>query len=520
MRDWMLAPALSLALLLSTGCATDAPTEDTACGNGECSATESCDTCPNDCGACASCGDGACNGSETCSFCPEDCGACGGPSCGNGTCGDDEDCISCAADCGECAREPTCGDFLCSGDENCTDCPMDCGSCGDSTCRNGVQDAGEAGVDCGGPCIACDYPQGRSLKRGFSYNFCDWSFSEGKTDLDLLVATGRERGGATWYYNWGYDPAPCVADLPELRTTLEYVPMIWTLHEGGADCGDGGQCFGGGFTADEMIQRFPPQTRYLLGYNEPNFRYQARLTPTQAAGGWNQLEVVADARGLQLIAPSPNYCDPRPDQDHGGSCTLEVEPRTFETAEYTVSVDVGHPYQLFEWLELFYDECSTSGSAQLACRFDFQAAHVYSYFGAAWIVELFKVKAGLKESGERHCGNNRQDEDEFGVDCGGNSCVACTAWAREQFSKPVWVTEFAPATDDVGPNVPTDQLAEDLRNYINSQIPIFENDPFVARYAWFMPKTDIGSLDHVDLINQTGPSGYTPAGEAYLNQPF
>ena len=48
-----------------------------ACGDAVCNGTETCSTCPGDCGACApSCGDLACNGTETCSTCPGDCGAC------------------------------------------------------------------------------------------------------------------------------------------------------------------------------------------------------------------------------------------------------------------------------------------------------------------------------------------------------------------------------------------------------------------------------------------------------------
>ncbi|MEZ4270273.1 MAG: sugar-binding protein [Myxococcota bacterium] len=49
----------------------------------------------------AFCGDGTCNGSETCGSCPKDCGdTCS--SCGNGTCDAGETCSSCSKDCGTC----------------------------------------------------------------------------------------------------------------------------------------------------------------------------------------------------------------------------------------------------------------------------------------------------------------------------------------------------------------------------------------------------------------------------------
>jgi hypothetical protein len=46
------------------------------CGDGICSASESCSSCASDCGACEACGDGICSASESCSSCASDCGAC------------------------------------------------------------------------------------------------------------------------------------------------------------------------------------------------------------------------------------------------------------------------------------------------------------------------------------------------------------------------------------------------------------------------------------------------------------
>jgi hypothetical protein len=49
---------------------------------------------------------------------------------------------------------PVCGDTLCEGEETCSTCPQDCGAC--PTCNDGLQNQGETGVDCGGPCPACE----------------------------------------------------------------------------------------------------------------------------------------------------------------------------------------------------------------------------------------------------------------------------------------------------------------------------------------------------------------------------
>ena len=80
-------------------------TSPAPCGDGVCTASESCEACPEDC-SCAplSCGDGSCDPGESCSDCPEDCGACS--VCGDGTCSPDEDCDTCFEDCGVCACVP------------------------------------------------------------------------------------------------------------------------------------------------------------------------------------------------------------------------------------------------------------------------------------------------------------------------------------------------------------------------------------------------------------------------------
>ncbi len=54
------------------------------CPNLDCSSTENCLTCPQDCGVCPpGCGDATCQPTETCSSCPLDCGICTPPPLGN-----------------------------------------------------------------------------------------------------------------------------------------------------------------------------------------------------------------------------------------------------------------------------------------------------------------------------------------------------------------------------------------------------------------------------------------------------
>lgn len=94
------------------------------------------------------CGDGLCDpNEETCDTCPEDCGAC--PVCGDGSCDDNENCGSCPGDCGECAP-------ACCETSNSAGCPEDpsieacvcaqdffcCAFSWDSLCVGGVEQFG------------------------------------------------------------------------------------------------------------------------------------------------------------------------------------------------------------------------------------------------------------------------------------------------------------------------------------------------------------------------------------------
>ena len=167
------------------------------------------------------------------------------------------------------------------------------------------------------------------------------------------------------------------------------------------------------------------------------------------------------------------------------------------------------------WLETFYDACTEDGAAGFDCRIDHQAVHAYSCDSVTWMIELMKGKAGLVPPNEAHCSNGIQDADEFGVDCGGNVCTACTQHARNQFAKPVWLTEFAPDSGSCGTDDPR-VLAQKTEAFVQREVAALESDPYVYRYAWFMPKTDIATLDHVDLLIEGSADRLTEVGKLYL----
>ena len=370
------------------------------------------------------------------------------------------------------------------------------------------------------------------FKLGAAFHFCGWPFSQGESDLQAMVP------GLSWYYNWSSKPMECAdghgVGKSEFITSgqVEFVPMAWGLIGEGEDCAKGGPCFrvderGGGASCQEVcaktnwsfhpdgacygcyhegisreqfLKDIPPQAKYLLGYNEPNFKEQANLTPQVAAKAWRHLEWVADQRGLGLVGPATNFCDPTPGAMHPGACIEAVEGK-----------------QMFglAWLEVFYDVCSKSGAASRRCRIDYQSVHAYSCGGVSWMIELMKGKAGLVEPSAAHCRNGIQDQDEFGTDCGGNTCTACSEHARSMFRKPVWLTEFAPPKDDCGIQ---DGAALEKRTleFMAQELPKLQRDPYVFRYAWFMPKVDMSNLDHTDLLVEDEAGVLNTLGEFYF----
>jgi len=156
-----------------------------------------------------------------------------------------------------------------------------------------------------------------ACKRGAAYNH------ETAADVPAFEA------GIGWWYNWG--PVPDAdAQLALSAAGVEFVPMIWTGPPNSA------------IDVDQLVADIPAGSRYLLGFNEPNFGAQANLTPAQAAAAWPALEEIARARGLELVSPAVNYC--------GGDCN-ETDP--------------------FEWLDGFFAACT-------GCQVDYVAFHWYA----------------------------------------------------------------------------------------------------------------------------------------------
>jgi hypothetical protein len=166
---------------------------------------------------------------------------------------------------------------------------------------------------------AVTYGQNKSPKRGI----CGDASPQ---DLVILAPS------VTWYYDWGVEP-PAVSQGQ--LSGIEWVPMCW------------GAVYPGDVAGIET--RIPAGSKYLLGFNEPNFKSQANLTPAQAASMWPNLEKIAADKGLQLVSPAVNWC---------GDC-----------------VD-GVTNDPVDWLDKFFAACP-------GCKVDYIAIHSYAPGSAA-----------------------------------------------------------------------------------------------------------------------------------------
>lgn len=136
----------------------------------------------------------------------------------------------------------------------------------------------------------------------------------------------------TWYYDWGVAPP---STLQGQLSGIEWVPMCW----------------GGVYASDVagIEAMIPAGSKYLLGFNEPNFRSQANLTPAQAASMWPNLEKIAADKGLMLVSPAVNWC---------GDCVTGVTSDPVD------------------WLDKFFAACP-------GCKVDYIAIHSYAPGSAA-----------------------------------------------------------------------------------------------------------------------------------------
>ena len=171
--------------------------------------------------------------------------------------------------------------------------------------------------------------------------------------------------GAGWYYDWSHSTY-----LDFEGANVDFVPMTWN----------------GGYNAQQLRQFLAahPNVKYLLAFNEPNFKDQANMTPSQAAAAWPALQAIADEYNLKLVSPAPNWC---------GWC-VEEGGTTYNS-----------PY---DWLRDFFAACPN-------CRVDYIGIHFYmgameavkgsidqlweQFHKPVWLTEFNMDKNGMGDNG-------------------------------------------------------------------------------------------------------------------------
>ena len=185
----------------------------------------------------------------------------------------------------------------------------------------------------------------RSYKRGVGEN----SFTR-PVEITSLAK------GVSWTYNWGPNPASRVASQLHPGGEMEFVPQVWN----------------GNFDEQAIRDSLTkyPGTKYLLGFNEPNFKAQANMTPTQAAEKWPILEGIARDYNLKLVSPALNYPDG--------------------------AINDGNTYQPIDWLTQFIAAYKNLYGREP--QMDYVALHCYmnSYTAMHGFVDNFAQKFGKK----------------------------------------------------------------------------------------------------------------------------
>jgi hypothetical protein len=136
------------------------------------------------------------------------------------------------------------------------------------------------------------------------------------------IATNTAPGAAffpaiSWWYDWSLTGGGA-------NTGIQFVPMIW-----------------GSSTVNGAI---PAGSKFVLGFNEPNFHAQSNLTPQAAAAAWPALQANARAAGAAIVSPAMNFCGP------------------------AASCNGTDPYQ---YLKDFFAACTN-------CQVDYVAVHWYN----------------------------------------------------------------------------------------------------------------------------------------------
>ena len=247
----------------------------------------------------------------------------------------------------------------------------------------------------------------RSDKRGYSDN--------GQYYSEQAVAALAP--GVSWTYNWAVDPGREPANLGGEGCDINFAPMCWN----------------GNWNNTQLTQYLASHsgTRYLLGFNEPNFMEQANMTPAQAAERWPELEALAEQYGTALVSPALNFSGQRVG---------------------------GRVWQPVDWLDAFIMEYNNLYDRDP--RMDYIALHCYMDYATA--VDWYVNKYLYVDNYNDNYPNLKRYFDEHG-------------------QTPLLLTEFCAWENNNG-NLNADFQVQSMVE----KLQVLELSEHVAGYCWFM----------------------------------
>jgi len=162
------------------------------------------------------------------------------------------------------------------------------------------------------------YSQEKSNKRGVSYGF------HSTADIQKFSEA------ISWWYNWSPQPDSAIETTYQ-NYNVDFTPMAWNAN---------------GISGVNSWISQDSNVKYILGFNEPNFKEQANMTPSEAASAWSSFQQIARENNLKTVTPAVNYC---------GDCVSEN------------GTTYNNP---FVYLDDFFKECAN-------CEVDYIALHWY-----------------------------------------------------------------------------------------------------------------------------------------------
>lgn len=285
---------------------------------------------------------------------------------------------------------------------------------------------------------------GASPKRGICWE-------EGKVNLNDHHASLLSPG-VSWVYNWG----PSAANSEVYSGSFCFVPMAWN----------------GNYNASELHSwlKTHPETKYLLGFNEPNFADQAAMTPAQAATAWPGLEKIAREFDVKLVAPALNFSG---------------------------SKVGGKVWGIYEWYDEFF---RLYPDAQV----DFLALHCYMnwYTALNWFATEYFYKDLYNKSNENYGKYPNLVKFMDGYK------------AKNGHFPKMMLTEFCAWEYDYLPDVyfQIDQMTQKVQK--------LEQSDLVEGYAWFMGNSGSGAsaFPYMSVFQTNSPSSpLSQLGQVYVN---